>query len=116
MIDTTEVVVVDTEDVVEEEEEEEVKNSDDPPPPKTGLSQHPGTKGLRKSCSEPVTVLPESILTGLSLLTFCSDLLCEICRYEDIPVEATGTDVPKGIDTFDDVDLTPIIKVLILLI
>ena len=34
-----------------------------------------------------------------------------IFRYEDIPVEATGTDVPKGMDTFDDVDLTPIIKV-----
>jgi len=31
-------------------------------------------------------------------------------RYEDIPVEATGTDVPKGIDSFEDVDLTPIIK------
>jgi len=31
-------------------------------------------------------------------------------RYEDIPVEATGTDVPKGIDSFDEVQLTPIIK------
>ena len=39
------------------------------------------------------------------------EVLINISRYEDIPVEATGTDVPKGIDTFDDVDLTPIIKV-----
>ena len=31
-------------------------------------------------------------------------------RYEDIPVDATGNDVPKGIETFDDVSLTPIIK------
>ena len=32
-------------------------------------------------------------------------------KYEDIPVEATGTDVPKGIVTsFDEVRLTPIIK------
>ena len=31
-------------------------------------------------------------------------------KYEDIPVEATGTDVPKGIESFDDVQLTPIIK------
>ena len=31
-------------------------------------------------------------------------------RYEDIPVDATGNDVPKGIDSFEDVTLTPIIK------
>jgi len=31
-------------------------------------------------------------------------------RYEDIPVEATGTDVPKGIDSFEEVQLTPIIQ------
>ena len=30
-------------------------------------------------------------------------------RYEDIPVEATGNDVPKGIDSFDEIELTPII-------
>ena len=33
-----------------------------------------------------------------------------IDRYEDIPVEATGTDVPKGIDSFEDVNLTPIVQ------
>jgi len=66
VIDTTE-VVVDTEDVVEEEEEEEVMISDDPPPPKTGLSQHPGMKGLRKNCSEPVTVLLESTSTDMRI-------------------------------------------------
>lgn len=31
-------------------------------------------------------------------------------RYEDIPVDATGNDVPKGIDSFEDVTLTPIIQ------
>ena len=31
-------------------------------------------------------------------------------RYEDIPVEMTGTDCPSGINGFDDVDLTEIIK------
>jgi len=31
-------------------------------------------------------------------------------RYEDIPVEATGRDVPKGINTFAEVEMTPIIK------
>ena len=31
-------------------------------------------------------------------------------RYEDIPVEATGTDVPHGIESFDEVRLTPVIK------
>ena len=31
-------------------------------------------------------------------------------RYEDIPVEATGTDVPEGIESFDQVRLTPVIK------
>ena len=31
-------------------------------------------------------------------------------KYEDIPVEATGTDVPKNIESFEDVQLTPIIK------
>ena len=31
-------------------------------------------------------------------------------RYEDIPVDATGNDVPKGIESFEDVTLTPIIK------
>jgi len=31
-------------------------------------------------------------------------------RYEDIPVEATGTDVPKGIESFAEVKLTPIIQ------
>eukprot|EP00090_Calanus_glacialis_P016984 TRINITY_DN26562_c0_g1_i1.p1 TRINITY_DN26562_c0_g1~~TRINITY_DN26562_c0_g1_i1.p1 ORF type:complete len:668 (-),score=166.39 TRINITY_DN26562_c0_g1_i1:655-2658(-) len=31
-------------------------------------------------------------------------------RYEDIPVEATGTDVPKGINSFEEVKLTPIIQ------
>jgi ATP-dependent RNA helicase DDX3X len=31
-------------------------------------------------------------------------------RYEDIPVEATGTDVPAGIESFEEVELTPIIK------
>jgi len=31
-------------------------------------------------------------------------------RYEDIPVDATGNDVPKGIESFEDVALTPIIR------
>jgi len=31
-------------------------------------------------------------------------------KYEDIPVEATGSDVPGGIESFDEVSLTPIIK------
>ena len=31
-------------------------------------------------------------------------------RYEDIPVEVTGSDAPSGINTFDDVQLTPIMK------
>lgn len=31
-------------------------------------------------------------------------------RYEDIPVEATGNNVPKGIDTFAEVKMTPIIQ------
>lgn len=31
-------------------------------------------------------------------------------KYEDIPVEASGTDVPAGISGFEDVKLTPIIK------
>ena len=31
-------------------------------------------------------------------------------RYEDIPVEATGNNVPKGIESFEEVALTPIIQ------
>ena len=31
-------------------------------------------------------------------------------RYEDIPVEVTASDAPSGINTFDDVQLTPIMK------
>ena len=31
-------------------------------------------------------------------------------RYEDIPVEATGNDVPAGIESFAEVELTPIIE------
>ena len=31
-------------------------------------------------------------------------------RYEDIPVEMTGTDCPRAIDGFDDVNLTNIVK------
>ena len=31
-------------------------------------------------------------------------------RYEDIPVEATGNNVPKGINAFSDVEMTKIIK------
>ncbi|XP_050539576.1 putative ATP-dependent RNA helicase Pl10 isoform X4 [Daktulosphaira vitifoliae] len=31
-------------------------------------------------------------------------------KYEDIPVEATGEDVPPHIDTFDDIKLTEIIR------
>ena len=31
-------------------------------------------------------------------------------RYEDIPVEATGNNVPKGITAFSDVEMTKIIK------
>jgi len=31
-------------------------------------------------------------------------------KYEDIPVEATGNDVPKHITTFEDVHLTEIIR------
>ena len=33
-----------------------------------------------------------------------------ITRYEDIPVEMTGTDCPRAIDGFDDVNLTNIVK------
>jgi len=58
--------VVDMVDVVEEEEEEMtgVEVVELPPPRRTGPSLHPGTKGLRKSCSELATDLLESILTG----------------------------------------------------
>lgn len=31
-------------------------------------------------------------------------------KYEDIPVEATGSQVPPNINTFDDIKLTPIIQ------
>lgn len=31
-------------------------------------------------------------------------------RYEDIPVEATGTHVPAPIQSFEEVELTPVIK------
>lgn len=31
-------------------------------------------------------------------------------KYEDIPVEATGNQVPPHINTFDDIKLTPIIQ------
>jgi len=48
-------------------------------------------------------------LTGVRLAS-CSDLFgasnqltgINFKKYEDIPVEATGTDVPKPIDKFDD--------------
>ena len=35
---------------------------------------------------------------------------CSVSRYEDIPVEMTGTDCPQAINGFDDVNLTQIIK------
>jgi ATP-dependent RNA helicase DDX3X len=31
-------------------------------------------------------------------------------KYEDIPVEATGKEVPDHITSFDDIKLTPIIR------
>lgn len=31
-------------------------------------------------------------------------------KYEDIPVEATGNQVPPNINSFDDIKLTPIIQ------
>ena len=36
--------------------------------------------------------------------------MVSLCRYEDIPVEMTGTDCPQAINGFDDVDLTQIVK------
>ena len=78
--------------------------------PRTGPSPPPGTRGPRRSCSTRAMAPPASTLIGNSLGFAMKVLQCVVFRYEDIPVEMTGTDCPQAINGFDDVNLTQIIK------
>ena len=104
-------VVGDMEDEVVEEMIGGGEEEEDPIQLRTGLSLYQGMIDLRKSCLDLAMGPLESISTGTSFKNFHEGFYFFLRRYEDIPVEATGTDVPKGIDSFDEVALTPIIKV-----
>ena len=66
----------------------------------------------RSSLATRVTLPLGSTSTGncYERVLVVSILNIGMYRYEDIPVEVTGSDAPSGINTFEDVQLTPIMK------
>ena len=76
--------------------------------PRTGASQGRGTRGWRKNCSEPRsshTAIVASTSTSKNpwILLIPYFFLIFNPRYEDIPVEATGSEVPSPIANFAEV-------------